>query len=216
MTSPLLSTLAIAAATVGILHTLAPDHWLPIAAVSRARGWSQRRTIRVAFLCGFGHVTVSAALGLIALFTGTRIVQALGAQSASIAGLLLIGFGVAYALWGARHLIIDKLHGHSHDHFDHVHEPSSKTTWALFAIYCADPCIAVVPIIFAAAPLSTAATIGIVVVYEAATIATMVGLTVAARAGSSLFRGKWIDRYGDSAAGALIAVTGIVVAVLGI
>lgn len=216
MSSPLLSTLAIAAATVGVLHTLAPDHWLPIAAVSRARGWSNRRTARVALLCGFGHVTVSALLGLVALFTGTAIVESFGARSASIAGVLLIGFGVAYALWGARHVIMRKLHGHSHEHFDHVHDPSAKTTWALFAIYCADPCVAIIPIIFAAAPLSVAGTIGIVIVYELATIATMVGLAVAARAGSVVFRGRWVDRYGDAAAGALIAVTGICVAAIGI
>ena len=90
MSSPLLSTLAIAAGTIGCLHTLAPDHWLPIAAVSRARNWNQVRTARVALLCGFGHVTVSAALGLIALFSGTAIVEALGARSASVAGVLLV------------------------------------------------------------------------------------------------------------------------------
>jgi hypothetical protein len=216
MSSPLLSTLALAAATVGVLHTLAPDHWLPIAAVSRARGWNQRRTARVALLCGFGHVTVSAALGLIALVSGSAIVEAFGARSASVAGVLLVGFGLAYALWGARHWIMKKLHGHSHAHFAHVHDPSKKTTWALFAIYCADPCVAVIPIIFAAAPLSVGATLGLVAVYEVSTIATMVGLTAAARAGTSLVRGRWFDRYGDSAAGALIAVTGIAVAVIGI
>lgn len=217
--STLAPTLAFAAATVGVLHTLAPDHWLPIAAVSRARDWDQRRTARVAFLCGFGHVTVSVALGLAALISGIAIVESLGARSASVAGVLLVGFGVAYALWGMRHWLRDKLHGHSHGHghaHDHVHASPRRTVWALFAIYCADPCVAVIPIIFAAAPLSIASTIAIVVVYELATIATMVGLTVAARAGTSLLRGKWLERYGDSAAGALIAVTGLCVAALGI
>lgn len=216
MSSPLFSTLALAAITVGVLHTLAPDHWLPIAAVSRARGWSQKRTARVAFFCGLGHVTVSAALGLLALVSGTAVVEAFGARSASVAGVLLVGFGLAYALWGARHFIMRKLHGHSHGHFDHVHDASAKTTWALFAIYCADPCVAVIPIIFAAAPLSVPATLGLVAIYEVSTIATMVGLTAVARAGSSVFRGRWVDRYGDSAAGVLIAATGIVVAAIGI
>ena len=215
MTSPLASTLAIAAATVGALHSLAPDHWLPIAAVSRARSWPTRRTARVALLCGFGHVTVSVALGLIALFSGTAVVSALGARSGAVAGLLLIGFGVAYALWGARHVIVRKLHGHDHKHFDHVHDPARTTVWSLFAIYCADPCVAVVPIVFAAAPLSRVATLAIVIVYEAATIATMVALTLTARAGASQLRGKWVERYGDSLAGAMIVATGIVVAVLG-
>src|SRR5678816_1792843 len=89
--------LAIAGATVGALHALAPDHWLPIAAVSRARGWSVARTARVALLCGFGHVTASALLGVIALVSGTAVVEALGARTGAVAGLLLIGFGAAYA-----------------------------------------------------------------------------------------------------------------------
>jgi hypothetical protein len=207
--------LAIAAASVGALHSFAPDHWVPIAAVSRARGWSLRRTARIALLCGFGHVTVSVALGLVALVSGTAAIEAIGAQTGAVASLLLIGFGVAYALWGARHVIGAKLHGHSHHHYDHVHDPGARSVWTLFAIYCADPCVAVVPILFAAAPLARAATLGIVVVYEAATIGTMVVLAAVARAGAGAVRGAWVERWGDSAAGALIAVTGVAVALLG-
>lgn len=214
MSSPVASALALAAATIGVLHTLAPDHWLPIAAVARARDWDQRRTARVAFLCGFGHVTVSTALGLVALISGTAIVEAFGARSASVAGVLLVGFGIAYAVWGMRHWIHHKLHGHAHHH--PARDASRMSTLALFLIYCADPCVAVIPIIFAAAPLSVPATVAIVAVYEASTIATMVVLTAAARAGSSMIQGRWVERYGDSAAGALIAVTGICVAAIGI
>lgn len=213
--SRLAATLAIAAATVGALHALAPDHWVPIAAVSRARGWSLRRTARISLLCGFGHVTVSALLGVIALVSGAAVVEAFGARVGAVAGLAMIGFGVVYAVWGARHWIMRKLHGHDHRHMDHVHDPSATSVWALFAIYCADPCIAVVPIVFAAAPLSRVATVAIVLVYEAATIATMIGLAVAARAGAGAIRGRWVERYGDSAAGGLIVATGIAVELLG-
>lgn len=214
-------TLAIAAASVGALHALAPDHWLPIAAVSRARSWSLARTGRVAALCGIGHVTVSALLALIALYTGAGVVAAFGAQIASVAAVLLIGFGIAYALWGARHVIMRKLHGHDHAHFDHVHDPSRTSTLALFAIYAADACVAVIPIVFASAPLPLTATLAIILVYEVSAITTMVALAVASRAGAgALLRGRsagaWIERYGDSAAGGLIAATGILVGVIGI
>jgi hypothetical protein len=206
--------LAVAAASVGALHSLAPDHWVPIAAVSRARGWSARRTARIALACGFGHVTVSVGLGLAALVTGEAAVRALGDQSGTIASVLLIAFGALYALWGARHMIHRWRHGHDHAH-GHDHGRTATTAWTLFAIYCADPCVAVVPILLAAAPLSRAATLAIVVVYEAATIATMVALTAVARAGAGVVRGAWVERWGDSAAGGLIAATGVVVALLG-
>ena len=169
----------------------------------------------MSLLCGFGHVTVSVALGLVALISGSAAVSQLGARAGAVAGLLLIGFGIAYALWSARHVIARRLHGHDHAHFDHVHDPSTATTWTLFAIYCADPCVAVVPILFAAAPLTRAGTVAIVGVYEAATIATMVGLVLAARAGAAVVRGRWFERHGDTAAGGLVALTGIVVVALG-
>jgi hypothetical protein len=72
----------------------------------------------------------------------------------------------------------------------------------------------VIPILFAAAPLSGVETVTIVLAYEVATIGAMVVLVALAHSGAQLFKGKWIERYGDSAAGALIVATGIVVAVL--
>lgn len=195
-------TLLLAAVTVGSLHSLAPDHWVPIAAVSRARGWSAARTARVALLCGFGHVTVSVALGLIALVSGRAAMEQVGNHAAAVSGVLLIGFGVAYAVWSLRR------HAHAHAH-------EATTVWSLFAIYALDPCIAVIPILFAAAPLARGATIAIVASYELATMATMVGLVALARAGAGILRGHWVEHYGDAAAGGLVAVTGIAVALLG-
>lgn len=214
MTTELAVPLAAAAATVGALHSLAPDHWLPIAAVGRARGWSMGRTARVALLCGFGHVTVSVLLGLVGLITGRRLVETFGDRAASISGLLLVGFGVGYALWGLRHGRAH-LHGHHHHHYDHVHDPSRTGVWSLFAIYCADPCVAVIPILFAAAAAPAGVTVAVVVVYELATISTMVALAALARAGAGLLRGRWTERWGDGAAGLSIAATGVAVALLG-
>ena len=213
-TTSLFASLTVAAITVGSLHSLAPDHWVPIAAVARARNWSRGRTARVAFLCGLGHVTVSVLLGLLALAFGATLFQRIGERMVSIAGLLLIGFGVAYAVWGLRGAFAHRIHGHHHHHYDHVHDPSRASTWSLFLIYCADPCVAVIPILFAAAPLSAVETVSIVTAYEIATVATMVALVVLARSGASVFKGKWFERYGDTAAGALIVATGIMVALL--
>jgi hypothetical protein len=215
MDASLAYTLAAAAVSIGALHSLAPDHWIPIAAVGRARGWSTGRTARVALLCGFGHVTVSVLLGLIALATGVATMRALGDHAASISGLLLVGFGVAYALWGIRRSLAGHLHGHHHDHYDHVHDASRASVGSLLAIYSADACVAVIPILFAAAPLPPLATVGIIVAYEIATVGTMVALVAVARAGAGALRGRWMERWGDGAAGASIALTGIAVALLG-
>jgi nickel/cobalt transporter (NicO) family protein len=216
MSSPLFGALALASVTVGSLHTLAPDHWIPFAALSRAQRWSAGRTARVTIACGFGHVTVSALLGLGGLVIGLRMVETLGRRMEALAGILLVGFGIAYAVWGLRHAAGRRLHGHPHLHYDHVHDASKKTAWSLFFLFSADPCVAVVPLLFAAAPLGAARTAAIVLVYEIATIGTMVALVLPAHAGATAFRAPWLDRYGDTAAGGVIAAAGIVVAALGI
>jgi hypothetical protein len=215
MEASLTVTLAAAAVSIGALHSLAPDHWIPIAAVGRARGWSIARTARVALLCGFGHVTVSVVLGLAALAAGVGAMRVVGDHVAAISGVLLVGFGLAYALWGLRRNLSGHLHGHHHDDYDHVHDPSRVSVWTLLAIYSADACVAVIPILFAAAPLPAASTVGIIAAYEVATVGTMVALVALARAGAGALRGRWMERWGDGAAGASIALTGVAVALLG-
>lgn len=211
----LFPTLVVAAMIVGSLHSLAPDHWVPFAALSRAQRWSAGRTARVTLLCGFGHVTTSVLLGLLGLVFGHELFLRFGRRMEAVAGLLLVAFGVIYAIWGLRGAIGRRVHGHSHVHYDHVHEPARMTVRSLFLLFSADPCVAVVPLLFAAAPLGTLQAIALVVLYEAATLVTMVALVLPARAGANLIRGAWIGRYGDVTAGALIALTGVVVGVLG-
>ena len=210
-----LGALALGAVAVGSLHTLAPDHWVPFAALARARGWSAARTARITLACGFGHVTASVLLGLAGLLFGLEMVRAFGARMEAVAGILLFGFGLAYGAWGLRRAAGRKLHGHAHAHYDHVHEERPATAWSLFLLFSADPCVAVIPILFAAAPLGAAPTVAIVLLYEVATIGTMVLLVLPARAGARTLRAAWLDRYGDAAAGGIIATVGLVVTALG-
>jgi nickel/cobalt exporter len=216
MSESLTLVLALGAVTLGSLHTIAPDHWVPFAALSRAQGWSRARTARITALCGVGHVTGSVLLGVLALAFGLEMLHVVGRRMESAAGLLLVGFGLVYAVLGVRRTAGERFHGHRHHHYDHVHEPSKMTPWALFLLFSADPCVAVIPILFAAAPLGALRTIVIVCAYELATIATMIALVLPARAAVNRLHAPWIARYGDAAAGAVIAAVGVLVTVLGI
>jgi nickel/cobalt exporter len=222
--------LAAVAAGIGALHTLAPDHWVPFAALARAEHWSARRTAAVTAACGLGHVTVSVGLGLVSLLVGLELMRAVGERLERVAGLLLIAFGVAYGLWGLhramRARIHARLHGvlpphhHSHAGHDHHHHApernGGRTAWTLFLLFSADPCVAVVPLMFAAVSLGWLSTLVVVAAYEASTIATMVGLALPARAAVSTVRGAWADQYGDALAGGIITAVGVFVSVVGI
>ncbi len=209
------AAIAVTAVTVGALHTLAPDHWMPFAALARVQGWSAGRTARITMACGFGHVTGSVFAGVLALVFGLEMVSAFGHRIEAWGGVLLVVFGLAYGVWGLRRAAGRRLHGHAHRHYDHVHDAGRMTPWTLFLLACADPCVAVVPLIVAAAPFGAGAVAGVAVVYEVATIATMTSLTLLARHGAVQLRAGWVDRYGDVAAGGLIAVLGVVLTALG-
>ena len=226
MNDEYLLALMLTAAAVGAMHTLAPDHWVPFAALARARHWSPWRTTRVTFACGFGHVTVSALLGIAGVFIGLEAVHRFGSTLEGNASLILIAFGVVYMLWGLWRSMRGKLlheadhaegvphdHGHGHSHHNHGRD---VTAWSLFVFFCLDPCVAVMPMILAAATRGWAAVGAVVVVYELATIATMLLLVQTAHAGARRLRFAWVDRFGDAAAGALILCLGTIVTLLGI
>jgi nickel/cobalt exporter len=215
MSESLTALLAGAAVALGALHTLAPDHWVPFAALARARGWSRGRAARITALCGFGHVTVSVLLGVLALLFGLEMLRVVGRRMEALAGVLLIAFGLVYAVYGLRRSAGARVHGHHHVHYDHVHEPGRMTPWALFLLFSADPCVAVIPILFAAAPLGVWRTTVVVSAYEVATIGTMVALVLPAAAAAEKLTGHWVEHYGDAAAGAIIASVGLLVTALG-
>jgi nickel/cobalt exporter len=231
--------LIVAAVSIGSIHSLAPDHWVPFAALARAERWSARRTSVVTALCGLGHVTASVALGLLGVVFGRELLEAFGGRLEGVAGLLLIGFGIAYGLWGLRRTLGGRVHAHAHAHgYAHVHrppldhEPSTLshqpsaishadvhrplTAWTLFLLFSADPCVAVIPLMVASAPLGWASTLGVVAAYELATIGTMVALVLPTRAAIGRVHGAWADQWGDAVAGGVVAFVGVVVMSLGI
>lgn len=199
------TTLIITAALIGSIHTLAPDHWVPFAVLARARGWSAARTARTTFLCGFGHVTVSAALGIGALVLGLKAVHAMGSRLESYATVLLIAFGLAYMLWGFWR---SSVHAHA--------KPGPNSSeWALFLVYAADPCVAVIPMIMAASAGGWLAVALVTLAYEIATIATMIILATGMLAGVKRMTLHWADHYGDALAGGVIVFVGVAMMILG-
>ncbi len=154
---------------------------------------------------------MSALLGVLALFLGMGALQVFGQRLEAVAGLLLMAFGLAYAVWGLR----KAMQGHLHEHSHHV-DSSKATAWTLFLLFSADPCVAVMPILFAAAPLGAARATGVVLVYEAATLGAMVPLVLISRAGIAKLSWHWLDHYADGAAGGIIAAVGLAVTLLGI
>ena len=105
-----------AVAAVGVLHTIVPDHWVPITLIARQRGWSKRETARAAFFAGVGHVTTTLILGLIVWLAGVAVATSFGHLVDTLSSLALVAFGLWFAISAWRELHSSGGHGHSHNH----------------------------------------------------------------------------------------------------
>ena len=215
MLTPSTQLLVVSAASVAFLHALAPDHWLPFTALAKASRWSMRRLAWITTLAGIGHVTSSLLLGFLGLWAGLAMHRLEGAEAwrGSVGVWLLIGFGVAYALWGLKHA----QHHHPHITMDEVvKQYLVRRMWMLFAILVFGPCEPLIPLMFVAAKAGLPTVWAISAVFSVVTVAMVVGQSLLGYAGVRLIAAPWMERYAHTLAGLVIALTGIFVILAGV
>ena len=106
--------LVVAAAVVGVVHSILPDHWVPLAVVGRTQRWSLFRVARISLLAAGGHVLASLVLAGVIALIGLRFEKAIATQQGHIVGGVLVLTGVGFLLWG----LTGHGHAHGHDHGD--------------------------------------------------------------------------------------------------
>lgn len=235
-----IQVLTLTAASIGFLHTLlGPDHYLPFVMMSRAQGWSLTKTACITLACGVAHVASSIVLGAIGIAFGLAVSQLeiLEGIRGNVAAWVLIGFGLAYFVWGVRQAIKNRPHSHWHDrttgrvhkhnhehahtgNHAHVHankESKSITPWLLFLIFVFGPCEALIPVLmYPAFTSSSAGMVWVIGVFGAVTLVTMLSVVMLATWGANLLPLGKMERYTHALAGAAICLCGLAIQVLGI
>ncbi|NTW32666.1 MAG: hypothetical protein HGB12_08590 [Bacteroidetes bacterium] len=230
--------LVITAASLGFLHTLAgPDHYLPFIVMSKARNWSNIKTIWITVLCGIGHVGSSIIIGAIGIIFGLAVakIEIFEGYRGSIAAWLFILFGLVYFLWGLwkglknkthKHIHIHDetnihIHVHEHEHgHNHIHKEEKQinlTPWILFTIFVFGPCEPLIPMLMM--PAAEQSTIGIILVatvFSVVTIATMLTMVLLPLYGLKMLPMKFLHRYMHAIAGATILLCGISIEFMGL
>lgn len=229
--------LAFTAVSIGFLHTLlGPDHYLPFIVLSRAKRWSQRKTLIITFFCGIGHVSSSVILGLIGIVVGVELkkITAIESFRGNIAAWLFIAFGLVYMVISIRNLIKNRKHSHSHYHLNgekhvhehdhhlehthvHEHEAVNTTPWILFLIFVFGPCEPLIPLVmYPAASNNLSGALIVAIIFSIVTISTMMTIVYATNKGLNRINLKPVEKYSNVIAGAIILVSGLAIQFLGL
>jgi nickel/cobalt transporter (NicO) family protein len=238
--------LTLTAASLGFMHTLlGPDHYLPFVVLSKARKWSNLKTVWITILCGIGHVGSSVLIGFVGIAAGVALskLEYFESMRGSIAGWLFIGFGLLYAVWGLRSAMKNRAHSHPHFHLngtnhDHEHthfvehthphsemsgdesekvEYKNLTPWVLFVIFVFGPCEPLIPLLmFPALQHSTLGVIAVTAVFGIVTILTMTTIVLLMSAGISFIKFDKLEKYTHAMAGTAIFFSGLAIQFFGL
>jgi nickel/cobalt exporter len=224
------------AGTIGLVHTLVGvDHTLPFVVLARSQRWSLRKLWAVTAACGLAHILSSVVIGAVGIGLGVALNRLEWIESArgGLAARLLIGFGLAYMVWGIVQNVRGKRHTHAHVHDDgtvHAHEHhhaqehvhvhgklASMGVLSLFVVFVLGPCEALIPMLMAPAfEQNWWTVVGVVVVFGAATLLTMLAVVTVGWLGLRWRRFDALERHLHAFAGAAIALSGVAIEWLGV
>lgn len=210
-----MGVLLTSAVSVAFFHALAPDHWVPFVALAKSSRWSMQRLAWITTLAGIGHVVSSLLLGFVGLWAGLAVHRLEGAEAwrGTVGIWLLIGFGVAYVLWGLKHA----QHPHPHISIEEtVKAYAVRRMWMLFAILVFGPCEPLIPLMFVASKQGLQTVWAISAAFSVVTVAMVVGQSCLSYAGVRLINAPWMERYAHVMAGLVIVLTAVAVMLLGI
>ena len=203
-----------AVVAVGVLHTIVPDHWVPITLIARAQGWSARQTALAALKAGTGHVVSTLIIGAIVWIAGAAFATRFGNVVSIASSLALIGFGAWIAIGALREQRDAHGHGHAHEHgleqHEHEHQHKSSSRTALLLILGSSPMVEGIPAFFAAGKYGFGLIAIMSIAFAISTIVTYVVLCVYSTAGLQRVNLGSFETYGEVISGAFIALVGVV------
>ncbi len=194
---------ALSAGFVGLVHSLAPGHWLPVVLMAKARRWDLRQAVSGALVAAAGHIAISVVLAVGGIEIAAHLVESVEARVERYSGAALLVFGLAYSLWAFfRH---SGCHGHTH----HGPDPRRSRSPYLFLLSLGfSPCIAALPLFAAAAPGGAWAVAATMAAFAGGVLLALVGSTVLVSLGFMRLDHPVFEHYGD-------VITGLGVAAIG-
>ena len=208
--------LLLAAATVGILHMSAPDHWATLIALARISNWSRARLLEIGIMTALGHVAISVALGFAILGLGFAFSHQVSQYATEAVGLAMLIGGLAYA---ARELRASKEERYDEEALKALArgEETRGTRFRYFAVLGAalSPDLAILPVFLLALPIGLGFAFATAAVFGLASISALLVFLVLGMAGLGKVFERVPPRYNDALVGFVIAGVGAYILLFG-
>jgi len=196
---------------LSITHALIPNHWFPLAVVSKSENWSKTETAGITALTGFLHTITTIAFGILIGFVGYKLGDTIEMISEIYAPVILIGMGLYFVYKNLR----NKSHTHCHINPEQIKQASKKSKTAIIValgtMMFFSPCVEIEAFYFTAGQYGWAGIITLSAIYLFVTVAVMIVIVELSRKSLNVINKKlhFLEHYEK-------LVTGIILILLGI
>jgi hypothetical protein len=208
--------LLLAAATVGILHMSAPDHWATLIILARTSKWSRSRLMGVGVMTALGHVALSVVLGFAILWVGLAFSHQVSVYITETIGALMLVGGIAY---GVRELMTRSQEDYEKETLDELAKGEGRfgMRFGYFAVLGAalSPDLAILPIFLLALPVGLGFAFAAAVVFGVASISALLLFLLLGTAGLTKMFERIPPEYNDALLGFVVAAVGAYILVVG-
>ncbi len=196
---------------LSITHALIPNHWFPLAAVSKSENWTRRETVEVTALTGFLHTLSTIIIGIIIGFIGYKLGDTVELVASIYAPVILIGLGLYFIIMNLR----KKHHTHCHINPEKIKQASKKSKRAIITalgtMMFFSPCIEIEAYFFTAGQYGWTGILTLSVIYLVVTVMVMVIIVELGRKSLQLLNQKlhFLEHYEKAITGAILIILGI-------
>lgn len=203
------TALLLAAATVGILHMSAPDHWATLLMLGKVERWGRSRLVGVGLVTAAGHVALSIALGFAIVGLGLAFSARLSGEVVQAVGLLMVIGGAAYAI---KELRITTRKDYESETLEELAKGERRfgSRFGYFAVLGAalSPDLAILPSFVLAVPRGLEFALAIAVVFGLASVGTLISFLLLGMTGLGELFEKIPAKYNDALVGLVVASVG--------
>ncbi len=204
-------SLIVGSLLLSITHALIPNHWFPLAAVSKSENWTKSETAQVTALTGFLHTISTIVIGIIIGFVGYKLGDTIETISEIYAPVILFGLGLYFIITNLR----NKSHTHCHINPEQIKQASKKSKTAIITalgtMMFFSPCVEIEAFYFTAGQYGWAGIITLSAIYLFVTVVVMIFIVELSRKSLNVLNKKlhFLEHYEK-------LVTGIILILLGI